>query len=173
MNGSTQTMKAAPKGSAGFLDRVLKLKENANVRTELIAAIFMAAACIIVFSPSILSTTGMGKDALAAETCTAAIIMSLYTKLQFPLVSGMELNGFFMYFVCDALKGPRQEALTAVLIEGIILIILSLAKVRELVIYIYWRLYSYLKLFYCNYIDFVRYGLFMPDKKIIIVLIGR
>jgi AGZA family xanthine/uracil permease-like MFS transporter len=139
VNSNTQTI--APKGNAGFLDRVFKLKENkTNVRTELIAGLttFLTMAYIIVVNPSILSTTGMDKGALVTATCIAAgvttIIMGLYANLPFALASGMGLNAFFAYSVCAAMKVPWQTALTAVLLEGVIFIILSLTKVRELVV---------------------------------------
>lgn len=125
----------------GFVERYFKLKENnTTVKTEVIAGIttFLTMAYIIAVNPNILSSTGMPKGPLVTATCIAAglttIIGALYANLPYALASGMGLNAFFAYTVCGVMKIPWQVALTAVFVEGIIFIILSLTKVRELVV---------------------------------------
>ncbi|MFA6941278.1 MAG: NCS2 family permease [Clostridiaceae bacterium] len=127
--------------NTGFLERYFKLSENkTNVKTEVIAGIttFLTMAYIIAVNPNFLSTTGMPIGPLVTATCLAAglttILMGLYGNLPFALASGMGLNAFFAFTVCGAMKIPWQLALTAVFVEGIIFIILSLTKIRELVV---------------------------------------
>lgn len=125
----------------GFLERTFKLKaNNTNVKTEVIAGIttFLTMAYIIAVNPEFLSTTGMDKGAVLTSTCVAAglttILMGVYANLPFVLASGMGLNAFFAFSVCGGMKVPWQVALTAVFLEGIVFIILSLTKVREIVV---------------------------------------
>ncbi len=123
----------------GFLERQFKLKEhNTDVRTEVLAGIttFMTMAYILVVNPDILSQAGMDKGgvftATALSSIIATLIMAFYANYPFALAPGMGLNAFFTFTV---VLGPMhkswQFALTAVFLEGIIFIILSLFKVRE------------------------------------------
>lgn len=137
MNKNTETIKV----KEGFLESFFKLKEsNTTVKTEIIAGIttFLTMAYIIAVNPDFLSTTGMDKGALLTSTCVAAgittILMGFYANLPFALASGMGLNAFFAFSVCGAMKVPWEIALTAVFCEGIIFILLSLTKVREIVV---------------------------------------
>ncbi|WP_420825928.1 NCS2 family permease [Clostridium taeniosporum] len=125
----------------GFLERTFKLSEsNTTIKTEIIAGIttFLTMAYIIAVNPDFLSQTGMDKGAVLTATCLTAglttIFMGIYANLPFSLASGMGLNAFFAFTVCGAMKIPWQVALTAVFLEGIIFIILSLTKIREIVV---------------------------------------
>ena len=81
---------------------------------------------------------GMPGGAVFTSTALAAIIgcvtMALWGKLPFGLAPGMGLNAFFVYSVCMGMGYTWQFALTAVLIEGIIFIILTLTNVREAIV---------------------------------------
>ncbi|CAM3048612.1 NCS2 family permease [Hathewaya histolytica] len=124
------------------MEKIFKLKENnTDVKREIIGGIttFLTMAYIIAVNPDILSVTGMDKAALVTVTCITAafatILMGLYANLPFALASGMGLNAYFAFTVCNP-KGmniPWQMALTAVFIEGVIFILLSLTNVREAV----------------------------------------
>ncbi|WP_102400612.1 NCS2 family permease [Haloimpatiens massiliensis] len=123
------------------MEQFFKLKENGtDVKKEVIAGIttFLTMAYIIAVNPGILSTTGMPMGALVTATCLTAgvttILMGLYANLPFALASGMGLNAFFAYTVCGNMGIDWKVALTAVFLEGIIFIILSLTKVREAVV---------------------------------------
>lgn len=125
----------------GFLERTFKLTEhNTNVKTEIVAGIttFLTMAYIIAVNPQFLSVTGMDKSALVTSTCLAAglitILMGIYANLPFALASGMGLNAFFAFVVCGTMGISWQMALTAVFLEGIIFIILTLTNVREAVV---------------------------------------
>lgn len=60
--------------------------------------------------------------------------MGLFANLPFALASGMGLNAYFAYTVVGQMGVSWEVALTAVFIEGIIFIVLSLFKVREAVV---------------------------------------
>ena len=109
-----------------------------NVRTEIVAGIttFLTMAYILAVNPSIFSALdGMPNGAVFTATALASIVatlvMALYAKKPFALAPGMGLNAFFVYTVCLTMGYSWQFALTAVLIEGIIFVILTVTKVRQ------------------------------------------
>ncbi len=115
-------------------------KKN-SVRTEIIAGIttFLTMAYILAVNPGIFSNIqGMPNGSVFTATALAAIVgtlvMSLYAKKPFGLAPGMGLNAFFVFTVCLGMGYSWQFALTAILIEGIIFIILSATKVREMIV---------------------------------------
>lgn len=120
------------------LERWFKLKENGtDVRTEILAGLttFMTMAYILIVNPSILSEAGMDWGgvftATAVSAAIATILMAFLANYPFALAPGMGLNAFFTYSVVLGMSKSWQFALTAVFIEGIIFIILSIFKVRE------------------------------------------
>ena len=125
------------------MEKIFKLKENGtNVKTEIIAGVttFLAMAYILAVNPSILSAAGMDPNAIFAATAVSAafatLIMAFYANYPVVLASGMGLNAYFAYTVVPQLAeqgitNPWQVALTAILVEGIIFIILSIFKFRE------------------------------------------
>lgn len=116
-----------------------------SIRTEIIAGIttFLTMAYILAVNPGIFSALaggeqGMPTNAVFTATALAAIvgtlIMAVWAKKPFGLAPGMGLNAFFVYTVCLGMGYSWQFALTAILIEGIIFILLSIFKVRELIV---------------------------------------
>ena len=108
-----------------------------SVRTEILAGIttFLTMAYILAVNPAIFSALdGMPGGAVFTATALAAIIgtvvMALYAKKPFALAPGMGMNAFFVYTVCLGMGYSWQFALTAVLLEGVLFIILTLTKVR-------------------------------------------
>lgn len=121
-----------------MLEKFFKLKENGTTpRTEIIAGIttFLTMAYILAVNPNILSAAGMDPNALFTTTAIAAIIgtlvMALWAKLPFALAPGMGLNAFFAFSVVLGMGHTWQFALTAVLIEGVIFILLTVFNIRE------------------------------------------
>lgn len=121
-----------------LLERCFKLKENhTNVRTEVVAGIttFMTMAYILAVNPSMLSATGMDSSSVFAATAWASFVgtmlMAIFANYPFALAPGMGLNAFFAYTVVIGMGYSWQYALTAVFVEGIIFVILSLTNVRE------------------------------------------
>ena len=121
-----------------MLENLFKLKENhTSVKTEVIAGIttFMTMAYILAVNPNVLSAAGMDPTAVLLATCIASFIgtlcMGLTANLPFVLSAGMGLNAYFAYTVVLGMGYSWEVALTAVFVEGIIFIILSLTNVRE------------------------------------------
>ena len=113
-----------------------------SLRTEILAGIttFITMSYILAVNPSIFAMLeGMPTGAVFTATALAAIIgtlvMSLLAKLPFGLAPGMGLNAFFVYTVCLGMGYSWQFALTAVLIEGILFIIITLTNIREAIVH--------------------------------------
>ena len=109
-----------------------------SVRTEILAGIttFLTMAYILAVNPSIFGAlAGMPGGSVFTATALAALIgtlvMALYAKKPFALAPGMGLNAFFVFTVCLGMGYTWQFALTAVLLEGILFVILTLTKVRS------------------------------------------
>ncbi len=125
------------------MEKLFKLKENGTtVKTELVAGLttFLSMVYILAVNPSILSASGMEAGAIFTATAVSAAfacaIMAFFANYPIALASGMGLNAYFAYSVCMPLAqagvtDPWKIALTAVLVEGILFIILSLFKFRE------------------------------------------
>lgn len=124
-----------------LLDRYFHISgSGSTIRTEFFAGLttFLTMAYILAVNPSILSAAGMDSGAVFTATTLSAIlatlIMGFGANLPFSLASGMGLNAFFAYTVCCGMGYSWQFALTAVLLEGIIFVLLTLFKVRNLVL---------------------------------------
>ena len=108
-----------------------------TLRKEVIGGIttFLTMAYILAVNPSILSSAGMDAGAVFTTSCISAIVgtlvMALYAKLPFALAPGMGLNAFFAYTVVLTMGYSWQFALTAVLIEGLIFILLTVTGLRQ------------------------------------------
>ena len=121
-----------------MLEKLFKLKENGtNVRTELVAGLttFMTMVYILALNPSILSASGMDAGAIltatAVSSAVACFAMAIFSNMPFALSAGLGLNAYFAYTICGSMGYDWKIALTAVFIEGIIFIVLSLTNVRE------------------------------------------
>ena len=127
-----------------MLEKLFKLKEhNTDVRTEVVAGLttFLAMAYILAVNPNILGTV-MDRSgvfvATAIASAFATLFMALVANYPIALSAGLGLNAYFAYTVCLGeladVPNPFTIALTAVLVEGIIFIILSAFKAREAII---------------------------------------
>ena len=111
-----------------------------TVKREVIAGIttFLTMAYILAVNPSILSDAGMDKGAVFTATVIssvlATLVMAMYAKLPFALAPGMGLNAIFAYTVVLTMGYSWQFALTAVFIEGIIFILLTLTGLRQKIV---------------------------------------
>ena len=123
------------------MEKFFKLQErNTTVSKEIIGGIttFLAMAYILAVNPSILSASGMSWGAVFTATALSAaiatLVMAFCANLPVALAPGLGLNAFFTYTVVLGMGCTYQLALTAVLLEGILFIILSLCGVREAII---------------------------------------
>ena len=123
------------------IEKLFKLRENqTSVRTEILAGLttFVTMAYILAVNPNILSQTGMDQGALFTSTAVAAFVgtacMAFIANLPFALAPGMGLNAFFTYTVVMDMGASWQFALTAVFLEGLLFILLTLTRVREIIV---------------------------------------
>jgi AGZA family xanthine/uracil permease-like MFS transporter len=124
-----------------MLQKYFQLTEHkTTVKTEIIAGIttFMTMAYILAVNPDILAQAGMNKHAVFSATAIASIVatlvMAFIARLPFALAPGMGLNAFFAYTVVLGMGHSWQFALTAVFLEGIIFLLLTLFNIRELIV---------------------------------------
>jgi len=124
-----------------IFERLFKLQAaGTTVKTEILAGVttFMTMAYILAVNPSILGMTGMDKSALFTATALGAVIgtlfMALLANLPFALAPGMGLNAFFTFTVVLGMGNTWQFALTAVFLEGLLFILLTLTNIRELIV---------------------------------------
>ena len=121
-----------------MFEKYFKLQENgSDVKTELIAGVttFMTMVYILAVNPNILEASGMDRGSILTATAVASAIacfaMALLANKPFALSAGLGLNAYFAYTVCIGMGYPWQVALTAVFVEGLIFILLSVTNVRE------------------------------------------
>jgi len=124
-----------------MLEKIFKLTQSkTTVRRELIAGVitFLTMSYILVVNPNILSAAGMDRAALFTATALATVLGTLFMafipNLPIAQAPGMGLNSFFAFSVVIGLGYSWQMALTAVFIQGIIFVLLTFFKVRELIV---------------------------------------
>ena len=111
-----------------------------TLQKEIIGGIttFLTMAYILAVNPSILGDAGMDSGAVFTATVVSSIVatlvMAIYAKLPFSLAPGMGLNAFFAYTIVLIMGYTWQFALTAVLIEGLIFILLTLTGLRQKIV---------------------------------------
>jgi AGZA family xanthine/uracil permease-like MFS transporter len=113
---------------------------GSNLRTECLAGLstFLAMAYILFVNPDILAAAGMPRDAVFVATCLAAafgsMLMGLYANYPIAMAPGMGLNAYFAFTVVGTLGYSWQAALGAVFISGLLIVAVSLFRVREWII---------------------------------------
>lgn len=124
-----------------MLEKLFKLSQfGTNPKTEILAGVttYLTMAYIIFVNPAMLADAGMDKGAVFVATCIAAaagcFIMGLWANLPIALAPGMGLNAFFTYGVVLGMGHSWQTALGAVFLSGIVFLLLSIFKVREVII---------------------------------------
>ena len=111
-----------------------------NIRKEIIAGIttFLTMAYILAVNPSILAAAGMDQGAVFTTTIIASVVatlvMAIYAKLPFALAPGMGLNAFFAFTIVLTMGYTWQFALTAVFLEGLIFMLLTLTGLRQKIV---------------------------------------
>lgn len=124
--------------NSSFLERKFSLtKRGTNARTEFLAGLttFMTMSYILIVNPTMLGKAGMDQGGVFTATIISSVIamlfMGLYVNFPFALSAGMGLNAFFTFSIVIGMGHDWSYALTAVFLEGIIFIFLSIFKVRE------------------------------------------
>ena len=124
------------------LSSYFEMKERGtDLKTEIISGIttFLTMSYIIVINPMILKKTGMSFEGVLFATVLissiSSILMGLYANLPYALAPGMGINAFFTFTLVSGMGVSWQSALGAVFISGIIFIVLTITKVRTMVVY--------------------------------------
>lgn len=123
------------------MERFFKLKEHGTtVKTEIIAGLttFFAMAYIIFVNPSYLSQAGMDYTSVLVATCVSAAIGCFLTaflaNVPFAQAPGMGLNAFFTFSVCFGMGYTWQQALTIVMISGVLFLVIAVSPIRSKII---------------------------------------
>ncbi|TMV44441.1 NCS2 family permease [Paenibacillus mesophilus] len=126
------------------MDRLFRLKENGTtVRTEIIAGLttFVTMAYILFVNTLFLGEGGAGIPnqgvffATAVGAGLVTLAMGFFANIPVALAPGMGLNAYFMTVVLTS--GGQitwQTALGAVFLSGIVFIILTVTKVRQMLV---------------------------------------
>jgi AGZA family xanthine/uracil permease-like MFS transporter len=113
---------------------------NSSVRREVMGGVvtFMTMSYIIFVNPAVLSAAGLDFGGALVATCIAAavgtLVMGLLANYPIAQAPGMGLNAYFAYTVVLMMGVPWRTALGAVFISGIIFLILTLLRVRSLIV---------------------------------------
>jgi AGZA family xanthine/uracil permease-like MFS transporter len=125
-------------GSGSALERFFHIRERrTTVRTELLGGLvtFLTMAYIVFVNPAILSAAHMPLGAVTVATALAAAIftglMGLVTNLPFALASGLGLNAIVAFDLILGRKLPWPVAMSCIVLEGLIAVVLVLAGLRE------------------------------------------
>jgi len=123
------------------MEKFFKLKQhNTTVKTEIIAGLttFFAMAYILFVNPMYLEQSGMNWGSVFTATCISAAVGCLLTaflaNVPFAQAPGMGLNAFFTFTVCFGMGYTYQQALTIVLISGLLFLIVAVSPLRDKII---------------------------------------
>ncbi len=123
------------------MEKFFKLKaNNTKVSTEILAGLttFFAMAYILFVNPDMLSKTGIPHGAVFLATIFASVagtlVMGLFANVPYAQAPGMGLNAFFTFTVCFTLGFTWQQALAMVFLCGVINVLITVTKVRKLLI---------------------------------------
>ena len=124
-----------------MLDRFFHLADRRTsvaAETRAGTATFLTMAYILLVNPQILAQAGLpAADVAVATALSAAIatlLMGLWANYPFALAPGMGLNAYFAFGVVLGMGVPWQTALTAVFVEGVLFLLLSLGGIRTLIV---------------------------------------
>ncbi|MDR3137335.1 MAG: NCS2 family permease [Tannerellaceae bacterium] len=111
-----------------------------SLRTEILAGLttFMTMSYILAVNPDILSAASMDKSAVFTATALASaagtVLMAFLAKLPLAQAPGMGINAFFAFTIVLGMGYTWEAALTAVFMEGIIFILLTIFNIRSKVV---------------------------------------
>lgn len=111
-----------------------------TVRRELLAGFttFISMAYILFVNPSVLGAAGMDKGAVFTATALASalgcLLMGILAKYPIATAPALGINAFFAYSVVIGMKIPWQTALAGVFVASLIFILITIFKLREMII---------------------------------------
>lgn len=126
---------------AGVLDRFFRITEQGStLRREIMGGLttFMAMCYLIFVVPGMLADAGMPKEAAVAATIWTTVVatlgMGLWANFPVAVAPGLGISAFFAYYVCGVLHMPWQAGLGAVFISGVVFLVLTVTRIRQLII---------------------------------------
>lgn len=124
-----------------FLDNVFHLSEKgSSVKIECMAGLtsFMAMCYLIFVVPDMLSDAGIPREAAVASviwvTVLATLLMGLWAHFPVGVAPGLGISAFFAYYICAAGGYTWQTGLGAVFISGLIFLLLTITRIRQMII---------------------------------------
>jgi adenine/guanine/hypoxanthine permease len=124
-----------------LMERWFQLRAHGTtpwIEVEAGVATFLTMAYIVAVNPAILADAGVPFEGALFATCMAAaaatLLMGLIANYPFALAPGMGLNAYFAYSVVGGMGVPWQTALGAVFLSGVIFVLLTVSRVRALVV---------------------------------------
>ena len=116
-------------------------ERGTNLRTEVIAGLttFVTMAYIIFVNPAILGTKGTGLPisgvffATCITAAAASVAMGVFANFPVALASGLGLNAIVAFTLILGLDLSWQQAMAVVVVEGVLVTILVLTRLREAV----------------------------------------
>ena len=121
------------------MNKIFKLKEhNTNVKIELLAGLtsFFAAVYIVVVNASILSDGGKEIQPLIIATVLASVVgcllMAFISNTPLIVMPGMGINALFTYTIVQTMGLSFEQALTAVIVSGILFTIIAVTPISTL-----------------------------------------
>lgn len=121
------------------LNQYFKIKErNSSFRTEIFAGItsFMTIAYILAVVPLNLSEVGMDRQSVFTATVVSSLIATFLVgvvgNFPFALAPSLGINSFFAFSIILGMGKSVEFAITASLISGILLLLMTIFKIREL-----------------------------------------
>ena len=124
-----------------MLEKIFDLKANGtSVRQELRAGLtsFMAMCYLIFVVPSMLADAGMPRESAVAAviwvTIAITLLMGLWARFPVGVAPGLGITAFFAYYVCGPAGYSWQTGLGAVFISGVFFMLLTVTRVRQMII---------------------------------------
>lgn len=124
-----------------LLNRFFHIREKgSSIRTECIAGLtsFMAMCYLIFVVPGMLADTGMPREAAVSATIwvtvLSTLLVALWAKFPVGVAPGLGISAFFAYYICGPAGYNWQTGLGAVFISGVIFLLLTISRVRQMII---------------------------------------
>lgn len=115
-------------------------ERQSTLTTEVVAGLstYLSLAYIFIVNPAILSNAKMNPSMVLFATVIASglttLSMGLWARLPFAVAPGLEMNGFFAFYVVGTLNLSWQDALGAVFWSGVLYLILAVLPIRQKIV---------------------------------------
>lgn len=125
----------------GMLDAWFHLSENGtSVRQECLAGLttFVSMCYLIFVVPGMLADAGMAREQCVASviwvTVLSTLVMGLWARFPVGVGPGLGISAFFAYYICGPAGYDWQTGLGAVFVSGVVFLLLTISRVRQMII---------------------------------------